>query len=172
MVRSQSRVPARATVRTYEPRDQKAVERLYTEGLLAGQIAANDTGADIDNIVEAYLQEEASHFWVAEVHGEVVGMIGVAAEEGHTGEVRRLRVDKAFQHTDIAEQLVETALAHCKHHGYLKIRLDTRFDSDAVVDLFDRFGFQHVRTKSVQGKELLEFYLDLYRQPANEKRGE
>ncbi len=172
MARPQSPVPAPANVRTYDPRDQATVARLYTEGLLAGQIAANDTGADIDNIAEAYLQSEASHFWVAEVHGEVVGMIGVAAEEGHTAEVRRLRVDPSFQHTDIAEKLVETALAHCKHHQYLKVRLDTRFDPDAVVDLFDRFGFQHVRTKSIQGKDLLEFYLDLYRQPANEKRPE
>ena len=68
------------------------------------------------------------------------------------------------QHTDIAERLVETALAHCKDHGYLKIRLDTRFDPNAVIDLFDRFGFQHTRTKSLENKEMLEFYLDLYRQ--------
>ena len=169
MPHSRTKLQPPPIVRTFEPSDQAAVERLYTKGMLAGQIAANDTGADIDNIGEAYLSAEESHFWVALVHGQVVGMIGVAREEGHTAEVRRLRVDPAFQGTDVAEVLVQTALAHCKRHAYLKIRLDTRFDTSAAVDLFDRFGFQHVRTKSLHGKELLEFYLDLYRQPTSEK---
>ena len=44
------------------------------------------------------------------------------------------------------------------------MRLDTRFDTDEAVDLFDKVGFQHTRTKALQEKELLEFYLDLYRQ--------
>ena len=151
-------------IRTFDTGDQTAVSRLYTEGLLAGQIAPNDTGADIDNIAEAYFTQEHDHFWVADCDGKVLGMIGVAGQEEHTAEIRRLRVGKQYQQTPIAEQLVEIALAHCKRHGYLKIRLDTRFDPDAVVDLFDRFGFQHTRTKSLHGKEMLEFYLDLYRQ--------
>lgn len=155
-------------VRAFQRRDQEVVSRLYNVGLLAGQIASNDTGADIDNIQEAYFDDETSHFWVAEVDGQVLGMIGVAREREHTAEIRRLRVEKDHQDTPIAAQLIETALAHCKHHGYLKIVLDTHFDPDAVVDLFDRFGFQHTRTKPSAGKELLEFYLDLYRSPKKE----
>mgnify|MGYP002624410219 FL=1 len=61
---------------------------------------------------------------------------------------------------------------HCTHHGYLKVVFDTRFDTDAAVDMFDRFGFQHTRTKAVQGKDLLEFYLDLYRQPRDNNEDE
>ena len=157
--------PVDLTVRSYRASDQEAVSRLYDHGLLAGQIAPNDTGADIENIEEAYFSEESSHFWVAEAEEQVLGMIGVAQEHEHTAEIRRLRVDKAHQNSPIAARLVETALVHCQHHGYLKIVLDTRFDTDVVVDLFDRFGFQHTRTKAAAGKELLEFYLDLYRPP-------
>lgn len=152
------------TVRSYQLADQAVVSTLYTAGLLAGQIAPNDTGADIDNIQHAYLEDDRTHFWVAEADGAVRGMIGVATNDEHVAEIRRLRVEKPYQNTDIAARLIETALAHCKQHGYLKIRLDTRFDPDTVVDVFDRFGFQHTRTKAVPGKELLEFYLDLYRQ--------
>lgn len=150
-------------VRSYHPQDQTAIARLYSEGLLAGQIASNDTGADIENVQEAYFADPASHLWVAEREGKVVGMIGVAREEGETAEVRRLRVDKAHQNSPIGAMLVEIAIAHCRHHGYLKVVLDTRFERDAVLDVFTRFGFQHNRTRNVQGKELLEFYLDLYR---------
>ena len=159
-------------VRTFQADDQEPVTRLYTHGLLAGQIAPNDTGADIENIDDAYFDDPRHHFWVAELAGEVVGMIGVASDEAHTAEVRRLRVNPDHQHSPIAARLLQTAVNHCKHHGYLKVRLDTRFERNAAVDLFDRVGFQHTRTKSTHGKDTLEFYLDLYRQPRPEDEPE
>jgi len=153
------------TLRTYEPGDQPIVACLYGQGLLAGQIAPNDTGADIDMISEAYLSDPRHHFWVAELHHEVVGMIGVISDEEHTAEVRRLRVDPKFQNTEIPALLLKTAIDFCRHHDYLKVRLDTRFEKDTALSLFDKVGFQHTRTRNVRGNELLEFYLDIYRQP-------
>jgi len=155
-------------IRSFEPKDQADVSRLYTEGLLKGQIAPNDTGADIENIQEAYFEDERHHLWVAVVEEQVIGMIGVASDEKHTAEIRRLRVQKEFQHTNIAVKLLETAISHCHHHGYLKVRLDTCFERDTALDLFDKVGFQHTRTKSMHDKELLEFYLDIYRPPKHE----
>lgn len=152
------------TIRSYRSEDREAVQRLFTEGLLKGQVAANDTGADIDHIEQAYFDDYRHHFWVAQLHDQIVGMIGVGSDEEHTAEIRRLRIDPAHQDTDIAAALLATALDHCKHHAYIKIVLDTRFDTDAAVDLFDKVGFQHTRTRAMQGKDLLEFYLDLYRQ--------
>lgn len=156
----------RVKVRTFRPEDQCAVSHLYDHGLLAGQIAPNDTGADVDNVQAAYLSEEGNHFWVAELDGKVIGMIGVAKEDNHLAEVRRLRVDKEHQHEPIATLLLDTALAHCKKHGFLKIVLDTRLNTQSdAIKFLDRAGFQHTRTKNTQGKEVLEFYLDLYRKP-------
>jgi len=156
-------------VRTFDPKDQSAVSRLYHEGLLVGQIAPNDTGADVENIREAYFNDDSSHFWVAECDGEVLGMIGVARDEGHTAEIRRLRVHPEHQkNTTIASLLVEQTLQHCKHHEYLKVVLDTGFEKEAAVDLFDRFGFQHTRTRNYHGKDQFEFYLDLYRTPKSD----
>lgn len=155
-------------VRSFEQHDQEAVAHLYMHGRLQGQMAPNDTGADIDNIQIAYFSDESSHFWIAELDGCVLGTIGVARDGEHRAEIRRLRVEPQWQHAGIAERLVETALAHCVHHGYLKVVLDTRFDTDAALSLFDRFSFQHTRTKSVHGKDHLEFYLDLYRAPKQE----
>lgn len=156
-------------VRPYRSTDQSCVSRLYTTGLLAGQISPNDTGADIENIAAAYFDDERHGFWVADLQGVVVGMIGVGSDEDHTAEIRRLRVLPEYQQTPIAGTLLETALAHCKRHGYLKVRLDTRFEKSAAVDLFDRLGFQHTRTMNVHERDLLEFYLDLYRPPREEE---
>lgn len=155
--------PEKLTVRTFEGDDQAAVARLYSEGLLDGQLDPNDTGADIENISEAFFSDEANHFWVAEYEGQVIGMIGVAKDEGHTAEIRRLRVDPALPQNDVAAKLLEAALYHCTYHNYLKLRLDTRFEKDSALNIFDRFAFQHTRSKAHGDKELLEFYLDLYR---------
>jgi ribosomal protein S18 acetylase RimI-like enzyme len=163
------RAPRDLVIRTYRVEDQPRVSQLYAKGLLVGQILPNDTGVDIDDIPQAYLADRASHFWVAEVRDEVVGMIGVARDTQHTAEIRRLRVDKAWQDKPIAARLIETALKHCRQHGYLKVVLDTRFERAAAVDLFERFGFQSTapaRSGPAAGRdEPLEFYLDLYRQP-------
>jgi len=153
-------------IRSYRPDDQPTVLRLFEEGLLAGQVRANDTGADLDLVEQAYFDSERHHFWVAEIDGHIAGMIGVNSDEEHTAEVRRLRVEPSFAHPiEIAARLLSTAVEHCRDHGYLKVRLDTSFEKHAAVDVFDRVGFQHTRTKTVQGKELLEFYVDLYRDP-------
>lgn len=160
---TQNKSSSQTAVRSYEERDHDEVAKLYSEGLLAGQIAPNDSGADLDYIREAYFDNDRHHFWVAVQNDHCVGMIGVASDEDHTAEIRRLRVAKPLQGTGIAPKLLETAIAHCKHHGYLKIRLDTRFEKDEAVDIFDKIGFQHTRTRPTPGKETLEFYLDLYR---------
>ena len=156
-------------VRPFQAEDQPEITRLYTHGLLEGQIAPNDTGADIENLHDAYFDDPRHHFWVAQVDGRIRGMIGVASDETHTAEIRRLRVDPAYQNTDLGTRLLKTAIAHCKHHGYLKIRLDTRFERDAAMGMFDRAGFEHTRTRNLHGKDLLEFYADLYRK--DEKSG-
>lgn len=152
------------TIRTYTPDDQAAVDRLYSEGLLAGQIDPNDTAADIESIEIAYFSEPHNHFWVAELEGKVVGMIGVVRDDEQSlGEIRRLRVDPDWQNSSVGATLIEVALAHCKHHGWLKVVLDTRFERNVALDLFSRFGFKHNRSRNVHGREMLEFYLDLYR---------
>ncbi len=152
-------------IRTYEREDQPQVSRLYTEGLLEGGIPPNDTGADIENISEGYFNEERAHFWVAEGDGELAGMIGVAPEGNHVAEIRRLRVLPKYWGKGIRVKLLETAITFCRHHGYLKVVLDTRFERGGALELFERFAFQHTRSREVPGKETLEFYLDLYREP-------
>jgi N-acetylglutamate synthase-like GNAT family acetyltransferase len=156
-------------VRTYRPEDHPAVLDLYDHGLLTGHLDPYDTAADMENIAEAFFSDPRDHFWVAEIQGQVLGMVGVVHEERDVAEVRRLRVHKDWQNTPMAERLIEMALAHCRKHAYLKVVLDTRFEQSAAMDLFTRFGFQHTRTKSLHGKELPEFYLDIYRGKKEEK---
>ena len=153
------------TIRDFRPDDLPACRRLYVEGLIAGKLAENDTGFDIDDIEWAYMKPPGNHFWVAQTASdppEVVGMIGVQAHEAECGEIRRLRVRSDHRRKGIGSALVEAALRFCQEKGYLKIELDTFVDREAAIRLFEKFRFRHSRSRKVGDKELMYFYRDLY----------
>ena len=159
-----------ATIRSYQPADEKACRMLYREGLLGGHLAENDTGLDIDDIESAYMQTPGNHFWVAAIeNGRIAGMIGVQHHEEGIGEIRRLRVAMDVRRRGIGSKLVETALQFCADQQYLKITLDTFVDREPAIKLFEKFRFRHDRTRNVGGKDLLYFYLDIY---GTEKRSQ
>lgn len=149
-------------IRVFEPRDLAACQKLYVEGLLGGSIAENDTGLDIDDIQSAYIQSPGSCFWVAEENGEVVGMVGVQQHDTGVGEIRRLRVRQDCRRRGIGRNLVEHAIEFCTEHHYLKITLDTHLQREGAIKLFEKFRFKLDRTRTVNGKDMLYFYLDLY----------
>ena len=151
------------TIRDFRSSDLPACRKLYREGLIAGKLAENDTGMDIDDIEWAYVRPPGNNFWVAETaDGQVVGMIGVQAHEEGCGEIRRLRVRGDHRRRGIGSALVEAALRFCQEKGYIKIELDTFVEREAAIRLFEKFHFRHSRTRKVGGKELMYFYLDLY----------
>jgi CheY-like chemotaxis protein/N-acetylglutamate synthase-like GNAT family acetyltransferase len=153
---------ATVSIRSYQPSDQAAVARLYVAGMLCGEPDRSDTAADLDFIQEAYFSQPADHFWVAEQAGRVVGTIGVVHDES-IAQIRRLRVDPDLDQMPVAVALLDTALRHCRKHGSLKIVLDTRIEPAKAIQMLDASGFQYHRGKTVQGKEILEFYFNLYR---------
>ena len=150
------------TIRSFEPRDHAAVKQLYREGLLGGALAANDTGFDIDDVRLAYMTPPGSHFWVADVGGRIVGMIGVQQLDAGVGEIRRLRVAPDSRRRGIGSKLLERALEFCRDQELLKVTLDTYVEREPALRLFRKFHFRHDKTRESGGRQLLFFYLDLY----------
>jgi ribosomal protein S18 acetylase RimI-like enzyme len=149
-------------IRSFAAGDSSACRRLYTDGLIRGKNADNDTGLDIDDIHAAYIKPPGNHFWVADYHNAgVVGMIGVMLSEG-TGEIRRLRVREDFRRRGIGSALLEQAVAFCKEQNYLKVAIDTLVDTQAAIKMLEKFHFLHGKTRNYAGKDLMYFYLDLY----------
>lgn len=146
--------------------DHAAVRDLFENGLVEGFVADNDTGADMENIAEAYFSDEGqSALWVADYDEAVIGMIGVQKTSDHGAEIRRLRVRSDFRRQGVGAKLMEQALQFCLHHSYLKVSLDVRIERGPAIALFEKFGFTLNRTREVNGRRLLDFYLDLYREP-------
>jgi GNAT superfamily N-acetyltransferase len=150
-------------IRSYRPADLAACRVLYKEGLLGGKLAENDTGLDIDDIESAYMKTPGNHFWVAEADGQPVGMIGVQHHDEGVGEIRRLRVAQSHRRKGIGKALIETAVKFCQDHAYLKVTLDTFMEREPAIKLFEKFRFKHSRSRTLSGKELMYFYLDLYK---------
>jgi ribosomal protein S18 acetylase RimI-like enzyme len=88
----------------------------------------------------------------------------------HTAEVKRLRVEPVHHHRGVGSRLMSVALDFCRELGYLKVVLDTRVERTQAIALFERFGFQLTRTRDVEGKQIHDFYLDLYRQRPEPER--
>lgn len=160
------------TIRPFRTDDQAACRALYLEGIVGGaKLAANDIGLDIDDIAAAYSERGGSGFWVAEnATGQVVGMIGVLHLEDSVGEIRRLRVRADHQRRGIGARMLEHAVAFCQENGYLKITLGTAVGTLPAVKLFEKFHFRLDKTKTIAGKEMQYFYLDLYAR--DHRRGE
>jgi ribosomal protein S18 acetylase RimI-like enzyme len=92
-------------------------------------------------------------------------MVGVQKMDDNAAEIRRLRVRGSYRRHGIGTLLMETALAFCRHHGYLKLVLDVRIERGPAIALFEKFGFTLTRSRDIDGRKLLDFYLDLYREP-------
>ncbi len=154
-------------VQPAQEQDYAAVRELFRAGLEEGLVPDNDTGADIETLHDAYFSDDGqSNFWVAKYSGDVVGMIGVQKTSDGTAEVRRLRVRRAHRRHGVGAKLVEQALTFCQHHGYLKVILDVRIERGPAIALFEKFGFQLARSREVEGRKMLDFYFDLYRDPS------
>jgi aspartate N-acetyltransferase len=151
------------TIRRFKPSDAVSCKQLYKEGLLGGALADNDTGLDIDDIENVYMRTPGNCFWVAETaDGQIVGMIGVQHHDEGVGEIRRLRVRQDIRRRGIGSKLLEVALRFCRESNHLKVALDTFVDRAAAIELFQKYRFLHGKSRQVNGRELLYFYLDIY----------
>jgi GNAT superfamily N-acetyltransferase len=153
------------TIRSFRPADLPACRKLYVEGLLGGKLAENDTALDIDDIDAVYMHTAGNHFWVAEIRGQIVGMIGVQHHDQGIGQVRRLRVAQDHRRRGIGSALLETAITFCRENQCLKVALDTFAERGTVVEMFQKLGFRHGGARMAAGKELMYFYFDLYSGP-------
>lgn len=160
-------------IRDFRPADLPLCRKLYVEGLLGGKLAENDTGLDIDDIEAVYMETPGNRFWVAEnPKGQVVGMIGVQHHDQGVGQIRRLRVAKDYQRRGIGKKLLETAIGFCRENQYLKVTMDTFAERSYVVEMFKKLGFAHGDTRHFAGKDLMNFYFDLYAREVRKGKGD
>lgn len=160
-------MPESISIRTATPSDISMLQQLFAAGIFEGDVRINDTGADIDNLMDGYFSDEGrSSFWVAESSDQIVGMIGVQCVHEDIAEIRRLRVHGDFRRRGIGKQLLDHAVKFCRGQDYMKIVLDVRVERDPAIHLFEQAGFFLAKTREADGHKTLDFYVDLYTDPS------
>lgn len=155
-------------VRPATPADRQAAWSLFE--IDPGSEEVDDPGDDLTDLTRVYLSEGGgSCFWVADrPETGIVGMVGIERRGEHEAIMRRLRVHPEWRHRGIGHRLVERALRFCSDRGYIKVILHAEGNHKPAIRLFEEFGFQLNRTKVVDGHEVIDFYMDLYRRPRSE----
>ena len=138
------------------------LRELFEMSRLEGQTRENDTGADLDFLIEGYFECKDSGFWVAQYEEWIVGMIGVQRVSANSAEIRRLRVRDSYRRKGIGKKLMLHAIEFCKEKQFLKVKLDVRIERSPAIQLFDTFGFLHGREQESDDRRTIDFYLDLY----------
>lgn len=153
---------AEMQIRVATQNDIVVLQDLFEKSRIDGQIRENDTGADLDHLEDGYFNCTESCFWVAEYDKKIVGMIGVQKINDSSAEVRRLRVRDSFRRKGIGTSLMKHAISFCRDKQFLKVVLDVRLEREPAIKMFDTFGFLHGRERDLNGRQLRDFYLDLY----------
>lgn len=154
-------------VRTYQDPDGPAVCELFYNGLLTEQIDLLESTDDLDDIPGHYLLKDGNHFYVAEANG-VIGTIAVQLDLEGVAHVRRLLVSPEWRQSNVAYDLVKTAITHASDYGAVKVVIHTPANETRVLEALGELGFSFSKIQTVRGRQLREFYLDLQCQLPNE----
>lgn len=102
---------------------------------------------ELGRVEQYYLQREDQSFWVADAGG-VAGMVGLEHRDGQTAELRRMAVEKAQRRKGIARELLATAEAFSRSHGYRRIVLSTSELQVAARRLYESSGYRLMREET------------------------
>ena len=96
---------------------------------------------DLADIPANYLNLPGSCFWVAEVDGEIKGMVGIQRRSGQEAELRRMSVASDARGQGIGRQLLKTVEDFCRKRGYARVRLTTHIMLKPAIALYRKNGY-------------------------------
>ncbi len=155
-------------IRTFTLADKEQVERLSHEGLLPGHVEYDARA--LEHIEQTYLQSPREHFWVAELDGKIIGMLAIAQHGRDVGLLHWLRVAPPWQpDRQVARQLLRVAADHAREVGFLKLLIHVPAEAQSrITSYFKRLGFVFSKSTDIAGRNVLQFYLNLYETPTGQ----
>jgi hypothetical protein len=98
-----------------------------------------------------------------EVHGRVVGLMGLCRDGRHSASIVRFQFNPAWQRTKAFRRLLRCVYDHCLDHHYQTLSIDAQVAPGWVRRCMDRHGFRLIGRRSVSGREQLQFGVDYHR---------
>ncbi|XP_077334460.1 N-acetyltransferase 8-like isoform X2 [Lithobates pipiens] len=111
---------------------------------------SHSLATDMTNIRKYYLQRDGYCFWVAELAGEVVGMVAAIPPDSPTGEnqveLKRLSVPAKHRGKGIAKALCSTVIDYARRRGGSAVLLSTSLSQNDASKLYLKLGFRRTTT--------------------------
>ena len=101
---------------------------------------------------------EKEHLWIAEYREDILGSIAIVKESERVAQLRWFLLEPRAQGKGIGKRLLREAIDFSASQGYEKIILWTVSNLEAARNLYGRYGFSPVETKThrIWGQELTE----------------
>jgi ribosomal protein S18 acetylase RimI-like enzyme len=140
-------------IREYRSGDHLSVRQIFTNGQLdfaIGELFESEVRAyirkslslDLRDIPSHYKNHPGSNFWVAEIAGEVKGMVAIQHTDENTAELRRMSVSGDTRRRGIGKLLLNTADEFCLKYGYGSIFLSTVSHLVAAKKMYEGNGYR------------------------------
>lgn len=100
---------------------------------------------DLDNI-EKYYQSGQGNFWLALIHHEVVGTVGLKDYGSGVGFIQRMSILKELRGTGLAQKLLYTLEDFAREHSCKYLYLATSEDLQAANQFYLKEGYQRVES--------------------------
>lgn len=113
-----------------------------------GRYVASETQKNLSNICESY---KGGAFLVAEVDGQVVGMVGGEKQKDNVMELKRMSVDTTIHSRGVGTKIVQALEEHAKKRGYSKIILSCSSPQVAANRLYTKCGFSVTKEGPMPG---------------------
>jgi len=153
-------------LRQFEEKDQEAIYNLHikalkqSESFIDNPKVREQLDQDLKRIREEYINNHGE-FFVAMIDNKVVGMGALRKINKTTAELKRMRVEPAFQSKGIGGLILDKLIERAKELDYKKLRLDTTVKQIVAQRLYESRGFKvHDRGK-IYGQEAIYYQLDI-----------
>jgi GNAT superfamily N-acetyltransferase len=133
-----------AIIRTYRPEDLETSRLLWVELTewhrtiyQSPDIGGNDPGRQFD---EHLARVGANQIWVAEVEGQVVGLVGLIPGEGEA-ELEPMIVSEPYRGRGIGRQLAEAVILEARARGFRQVKVRPVARNESAIRFFHEAGF-------------------------------
>lgn len=99
------------------------------------------TDADIKDIESSYFSGGGTFLVLEAKDGSIVGAYGLCPLQGHTCELRKMYLHKAYRGRGLGKLLMDDALAKARQLGFRKIVLETASVLVEAIALYKSYGF-------------------------------
>jgi ribosomal protein S18 acetylase RimI-like enzyme len=159
------------TIRTFRSDDAAAVRRLFVNGQLdfargthleeeVRRYIQRSLADDLADISGHYQPRPGDNFWMAQLNGEVKGMVGVQGRSNEEAELRRMSVAGDSRRQGIGRRLLETVEDFCQGLGYRRISLSTVTQLQPAIAMYRSYGFA-LTGQEEYGKIVVQHYVKL-----------